>query len=265
MQDETREQMQTVVNDNLTVDQEIAYIKKVLNFLYKTWWRVETKGLDCLPDNGSALIVGNISGNIPWPALMLISALIEHKNKHRTIHTLLDNSLIENKKLEAHFQNLNFGPWSYDNAKQLLEKGEIIVIFPEDSKVIGKTIDAKNRTRRFDWTKFLPAVELHVPIYPLSTLGIDEANMVLYNSDFLSKMLNTETFPITPFFPWLPFPFNLATMPVPWKMKIMPALSYNLAIDREDIQQKAKKLALRAEGDIQAEINRQLRTRNRLF
>ena len=31
-----------------------------------------------------------------------------------------------------------------------------------------------NRIKRFDWTKFLPALETNAPIYPLVTLGIDD-------------------------------------------------------------------------------------------
>ncbi len=254
---------QETVNNETTVDRESTYLESILKFLYQILWHVETTGLDCLPDNGPALIVGNTSGYIPWPALMLIYALIEKKNKHRTVYTLIDSNHTENKKLNSYLHNLNFVPWSYDNAKQLLEKGEIIVIFPEDNKVVGKTKSTQNRTKRFDWTKFLPAVELHVPIYPLATLGVDEAHLVLDNSNFFSQFFNSKVFPITQFFPWLSFPFNLAALPVPWKMKIMPALSYNLAKDREDIQEKAKKIALRAEGDVQAEINRLLRSRCR--
>lgn len=262
MQEETQELVnQEIVNNDTTVNQELSY--NLLKFLYQIWWRVETTGLDCLPDNGPAFIVGNTSGSIPWPALMLIYALIEKKNKHRTVYTLIDSNLSENEKLNSFFHNLNFVSWSYDNAKQLLGNGEIIVLFPEDNKVIAKTKSTQDRTKRFDWTKFLPAVELHVPIYPLATLGVDEANMVLDKSDFISQILKGKTSSFTQILPWLSFPFNLATLPVPWKMKIMPALSYNLAQDREDIQEKAKQVALRSEGDVQAEINRLLRSRNR--
>ena len=255
--------MSEIVDESTTINQELSYTEPVLKFLHQLWWRVETIGFDCIPENGPALIVGNTSGYVPWPALMLIYSLI--KNKNRVVYTLLDDDLIENEKLSTYLHALNFIPWSYDNAKQLLEKGEIVAIFPEDNSVLGKTISLRNRTRRFDWTKFLPAVELHIPIYPLATLGIDEANLVLYNSDFLCQLFKTKAFPITPFFPWLPFPFNLSTMPIPWKMKTLPALSYTLPQDREGIQEQAKKLALRAEGDIQAEINRLLRSRSRFF
>jgi 1-acyl-sn-glycerol-3-phosphate acyltransferase len=218
---------------------ELSSIKPMLKFLHQIWWRVQLDGLSCLPDNGPALIVGNTSGYIPWPALMLIYSL--NQKKGRTVYTVIDDNLLEDEKLRPYLSELNFMPWSYDNAKTLLNKGEIIVLFPEDNSVTAKTIAMRNRTRRFDWTKFLPAVELHVPIYPLSTLGIDEANICL------------------------PFPLSLSTLPVPWTMKLMPALTYSLSADREALQEQAKKTALRAEGDIQAQLNRSLRNRARFF
>ncbi len=264
MQEEIREIVdREIVNNGTTINQNSDFLESILKFLYHSWWRIEMDCLHCIPDNGPTLLVGNTSGYIPWPALMLIYALKNYKKKQRTIYTLIDSSFTGNKELDAYLHDLNFVPWSYDNAKELLEKGEIIAIFPEDNKTMDKTESTQNRIRRFDWTKFLPAVELHVPIHPVATLGVDEANMIFYNSDFLSQVLNIKALPLAPLLPCLPFPFNLATMPVPWKMKIMPSLAYGLATDRQDTQEKAKKVALRAEGDVQAEINRLLRSRNR--
>ena len=82
---------------------------------------------------------------------------------------------------------------------------------------------------------------------------------------FFADFFKVKSFPATSLFPWLPFPFNFSTLPVPWKIKIMPALTYSFTTDRETVQEQAKKVALRAEGSIQAEINRLLRNRNRIF
>jgi len=218
--------------DTILSSQELAYIKPILTFLYHVWWRVQATGFEHLPDNGPAFIVGNTSGYIPWPALMLIYSLMINKDKQRAVHVLTDMDHIEDERISAFLRALNFVPWSYDNAKQLIEQGELIAIFPEDSSVIGKTVAMRNRLKRFDWTKFLPAIEANIPIFPLATLGIDEAG---------------------------------ATVSVPWKMKLMPAVFCQSPKDREAIQEAAKKTALRAEGEIQAEINRLLRARSRLL
>lgn len=253
--------MTEAANIDTTIKHIPDYAEPLLKFLHQTWWRVESSGFNHLPDEGPALIAGNTSGYIPWPALMLIYRHAHGKNRNRPLYTLIDNHYFENEKISAYLTDLNFRPWSYDNAKQLLEKDELVAIFPEDISVMGKTIASRNRLKRFDWTKFLPAIELHVPIFPLAVLGVDESNLVLHNSQMLSRLLETKVFPVSPFFPWLPFPLNLFTLPIAWQMKVLTPVKYEFAQERAVIQEQAKKVALRAEGEIQAEINRLLRNR----
>ena len=187
-----------------------------------------------------------------------------NESQQKRLFVLIDMDTIEDKRLDQIFQNIDFVPWSYDNARKLLEQGEWVLVFPEDGNSLVKTLSMRNRLKRFDWTKFLPAIEAHAPIYPMATLGIDQANLLFYNSNFLARFLKIKTFPITPFFPWLPFPFNLGSLPSPWCMHLMPDLSYDHPQDRDAVQEQAKKLALMAEGEIQAQINRLLRTGRRV-
>src|SRR3954468_21785000 len=56
--------------------------------LYNKWFRVETRGLDNVPDTGGALIVANHSGTIPVDALMTTLALLDHHPAHRHLRLL---------------------------------------------------------------------------------------------------------------------------------------------------------------------------------
>jgi 1-acyl-sn-glycerol-3-phosphate acyltransferase len=142
---------------------------------------------------------------------------------------------IADERIVLWLRSLNFVPWSYDNAKRLLEQGELLVVFPEQINNSGNIIP--NRLKRFDWTKFMPAIEAGVPIYPLATQGIDDPKL-----------------------PWL---LKLIPFPASCKMRLIDAVPYNRVQDREQMQDEAKRIALFAEGEIQAEINRQLRMRSR--
>ena len=175
--------------------------------------------------------------------MLIYDMLLRRKGKslNRQLYVLTDMDAIEDERIHLFLTKLNFVPWSYDNVRQLLDKKELLVVFPEDASSLGKTISMRNRLKRFDWTKFLPAIEAQVPIYPLATLGIDEANMIFYNNNFLAQLLKLKAFPVSPFFPWLPFPFNLATVSVAWKMRVMPALSYDHVQDREAVQKHRRK------------------------
>lgn len=243
----------------------LARIEPILKFLYQDWWKVKAEGFERLPATGPALVVGNTSGIIPWVALMLIYALMSKKEHCRRINILSDMDWIEDERLYTALLEIGFVPWSATNFKRLLAKDELVAIFPEGQIAAAKSFSMQNRVSEFDWTKFLPAVEKGIKIFPLATLGCDEAAATFFNVDSLSKALKLSAFPVSPFFPWLPFPLNLISLPISWKMNLMPAVEYQVSKKRDEIEECAKKQALFTEGEIQAELNRQLRMRRRLF
>jgi hypothetical protein len=111
----------------------------------------------------------------------------------------------------------------------------------------------------------MPAVEMHIPLIPLATVGPDESFPVGTNLDKVAKMLSLPAFPVTPFFPFLPFPLNLFSLPVKWKMRLMKPIDYQRPSSREETEEFSKNMALYCEGEVQAEVNRILRTRLKSF
>jgi 1-acyl-sn-glycerol-3-phosphate acyltransferase len=230
-----QEQMQQV-NTCSVLPKELEAIKPVLQFLHHIWWRIEIEGLERLPENGPVFIAANTNSIVPWPALMFLYALAQ-KGKQRRVNVLANMEGIDDERIFLWLYSLNFRSWSHDNAKKLLEEGEILLVFPEQITNQGGASHMENRVSRFDWTKFLPAIESNVPIYPLATLGLDDLRL-----------------------PGLP---TLIPPPAPCQMHLINAVSYNHVAERELVQQEAKKVSLFSEGEIQAEINRQLRARSR--
>ncbi len=242
----------------------LFFIEPVLKFLFENWWRVKTSGFENLPETGAAVIVGNTSGIIPWPALMLVYALMSSSTPRR-VNVVIDMDWIEDERIYSSLVEIGFVPWSHTNLQRLFEKEELVAIFPEGVKSIGKPYSMRNRVCEFDWTRFLPVVEAGIRIFPLATLGCDEATPTFFNLPDLSQFLKLKAFPVSPFFPWLPFPLNLASLPVKWEMNMRPELDYNQAQNREETQEIAKTQAFFAEGEIQAALNRMLRARNHIF
>ena len=243
----------------------LARIEPLLRFLHRDWWKVQTSGFDSLPESGPAVIVGNASGLVPWTALMLIYTLMSNEKNCRHVNVLMDMDYIDDERIYAYLVEIGFVPWSSANVKRLLDRGELVAMFPEGSDAAGKSISMRNRLSEFDWTKFLPVIEKGVKIYPLVTLGCDECSPTFFNLETLSKALNLKAFPVSPFFPWLPFPFNLASLPIGWTMKILPPTEYSVGKKRDAIQECARQQAEFSEGEIQAELNRMLRVRHRVF
>lgn len=238
----------------------LAKIEPLLGFLYQNWWRVDFKGLEFLPKEGAALITGNSNGIVPWPALMLIYAMMSAPTP-RKINVVADIDWIEDERLYQFFLGLGFVPWSSANLKRLFAKGELVAVFPEGLMSSAKSFSDRYRVRDFDWSRTLPAIEEGIGIFPLATLGCDESFPTVANLDRFGKLLGLPSFPVTPFFPWYPFPFNLASLPIHWHMRLLKSTPYHADQSRDSIVETAKRQTKFVEGDIQAELNRLLRTR----
>lgn len=239
----------------------LARLEPFLSFLFFDWWKVDFSGLERLPKSGPAVIVGNQGSVLPWQALMLIYGIMSHKENPRRVHIVCDLDWIEDERLNAFLIEIGFVPYSSASMKRLFARDEIVAIFPEGIAGLSKPFSQRYRLQDFDWTRLLPAVEENVKIFPLASLGCDESVPLYGSSKILAKLLNMPFYPITPFFPWFPFPLNLASRPVKWSMSLMKEMKYEKSKDRDHLEDTTKNLAGQLQGEIQAELNRALRKR----
>src|SRR5258705_10062739 len=52
-----------------------AKLRPLLDFVYRRYFRIQTEGIENVPSEGRAVVVGNHSGSIPIDGLMLRTAL----------------------------------------------------------------------------------------------------------------------------------------------------------------------------------------------
>lgn len=241
-------------------------LEPYLKFLFEKWWRVEFFGLDRVPKEGPCLIVGNQGCVLPWQALMLKYALARLLRPARPVTILAELDLIDDQNLVKTLKSLGFREWSSENMKTLFDQGEIVAVFPEGKIGAGlglaKPFSSRYRLEEFDWTKLLPAIARGIEVLPLASYGFDEATPVIYDSKFLAKLARLPHFAITPFFPILPVPFNLITLPVSVSMNLMKSPQHEPVTGGPDeVEKAAKNVTLWIEGEIQAELNRRFRGR----
>ncbi|HEY9712608.1 MAG TPA: hypothetical protein V6C72_04015, partial [Chroococcales cyanobacterium] len=191
-------------------------------------------------------------------------ALMSSKANPRRVHIVADMDWINDERVYLRLQELGFVPWSSANLKYLFSKNQIVAVFPEGASAVRKPFTERYRLCEFDWTRILPAVEENITIFPLATVGLDEAIPTITNVDGIAKILGLPGYPVSPFMPLLPFPANLlASLPVEWRMKLIKPTAYEAEESRDDIEETAKHQSRLIEGEIQAEINRILRLRNK--
>ncbi|MCW2666772.1 MAG: phospholipid/glycerol acyltransferase [Frankiales bacterium] len=183
--------------------------------LYDSWFRVETRGLANVPDTGGALVVANHSGAIPLDAVMTALALLDHHPAHRHLR-MLGADLVFRLPVVAPLARKAGNTLACNaDAERLLTAGELVGVWPEGFKGIGKPFSERYKLQRFGRGGFVnAALKTGVPIIPCSIVGAEETYPMLGNAKTLARLLGLPYAPITPFFPWLGL---LGAVPLPSK------------------------------------------------
>jgi 1-acyl-sn-glycerol-3-phosphate acyltransferase len=240
--------------DEFGFDQELtdSVFLPLLRRLYRDWFRVEVRGAENLPSTGSALVVANHSGVIALDALMLSVAVHDEHPAHRYLRLLGADLVFRmpviSELARKHGSTLACNP----DAERLLGAGELVGVFPEGFKGVGKLYRDRYKLQRFGRGGFVSAaLRTGTPIVPVSIIGAEETYPMLASIKPLARLLGIPYFPVTPTFPWLG-PLGLIPLPSKWLIVFGepietvryaeqaddPAVVFNLADQvRETIQQ----------------------------
>lgn len=194
---------------------EVAFMP-LLRFLYEKWWRVEVRGIENVPARGPAVVVANHSGTLPWDGAMIITAMhLEHPAK--PIIRLLGADLLWTVPFLSHWARKIGNTVACDeDALLLLRRQELVGVFPEGFKGIGKPFSERYRLQRFGRGGFVEvAIATGAPLIPCAIVGAEEIYPMIYDFQPLARLFNLPYFPITPFFPFLG-PLGLVPLPSKW-------------------------------------------------
>jgi 1-acyl-sn-glycerol-3-phosphate acyltransferase len=184
--------------------------------LYNKWFRVETRGLDNVPDTGGALVVANHSGTIPVDALITSLALHDHHPAQRHLR-LLAADLVFTLPIVAPLARKGGNTLACNaDAERLLSADELVGVFPEGFKGIGKPFSERYKLQRFGRGGFVSAaLRTGRPIIPVSIVGAEEIYPMIGNAKTLARLLGMPYLPVTPLFPLLG-PLGVVPLPSKW-------------------------------------------------
>jgi 1-acyl-sn-glycerol-3-phosphate acyltransferase len=184
--------------------------------LYSKYFRVETRGLENVPDTGGALIVANHSGTVALDSLMTQLALLDHHPAHRNLRMLGANLLFGMPFVGELTRKAGNTLACAPDAERLLASGELVGVWPEGYKGIGKPFSERYKLQRFGRGGFVAAaLKTGAPIIPCSIVGAEETFPIIGNASFLARLLGLPYFPLTPTFTWLG-PLGLVPLPSKW-------------------------------------------------
>ncbi len=103
---------------------------------------------------------------------------------------------------------------------------QLILVFPEGIKGIGKPYDQRYKLQRFGRGGFVRlAMKTGAPIIPTAVIGSEEIHPIVFSSDELARPLGVPFFPLTPTFPWLG-PLGLVPLPTKWRIIFGKPMSF---------------------------------------
>jgi 1-acyl-sn-glycerol-3-phosphate acyltransferase len=188
--------------------------------LFERWFRAEVIGIHNVPREGGALLVGNHAGAL-WALDSVMCALAVHDrhSAHRHLRLLGADLVFTTPVLGELARKSGATLACNDDAERLLGAGELVGVFPEGFKGIGKPFRERYKLQRFGRGGFVTAaLATGAPIVPVSIVGSEEIHPMLGNARTLARVLNLPYFPITPTFPWLG-PLGLVPLPSKWYLE----------------------------------------------
>lgn len=193
-------------------------LRPFFEFLYTVWWRVEATGLEHVPSTGAALIVANHSGVLPYDGLMVNVAVRHEHPARRECRMLALDMFALLPFLAPLLAKSGAVRASQENGERLLRRGELVGVFPEGVKGVGKHFKDRYKLARFGRGGFVRlALRTGAPIIPCAVVGAEEIHPVLAKANWIGRPLGFPYFPITPTFP-LFGPLGVVPLPTKWSL-----------------------------------------------
>ena len=207
------------VVDEYGFDTEITerFFMAALRPIAQKWFRVEVRGADNIPAAGGALVVSNHSGTVPLDGLMTM--LKVHDETGRFLRPLGADLVFKLPVVSTLARKGGATLACNEDAERMLSGGELVGVWPEGFKGIGKPFGERYKLQRFGRGGFVSAaLRTGVPIVPLSVVGAEEIYPLVGNLPSLARLLGVPYIPITPFFPLLG-PLGMVPLPSKWLLE----------------------------------------------
>lgn len=203
--------------DEWGLDMEVVdAVKPFFDFMYYRYWRVQTSGIENIPEEGRALLVVNHSGQLPWDGAMVGTAVYNEHPEQRLVRTLYATWFPTLPFFSAMLTKMGQVLATEENGTRLLEQDHLVSVFPEGIKGVGKLFKDRYKLARFGRGGFVRmALLTGTPIIPVSVVGAEETYISLAKSPFIAKMIGFPFFPISITWPWLG-PLGFVPLPTKW-------------------------------------------------
>jgi 1-acyl-sn-glycerol-3-phosphate acyltransferase len=185
--------------------------------LYRLYFRVRSQGHENIPSQGPAILAGNHGGLLPFDGAMGVTDVLLNSDPPRLPRAVVDRWAGSLPFVNVFFARVGQIIGTRENFGDLLEEGQLVLVFPEGMEGIRKRVTQRYRLQSFRVGFVEQALRWRAPVVPVAFLGSDDQAPILYDLQPLARRLGLPTLPITPTFPWLG-PLGLLPYPVRYRI-----------------------------------------------
>jgi 1-acyl-sn-glycerol-3-phosphate acyltransferase len=261
-----RHRSHTLRLDDFGYDEPAAANWQVLfDFMYRVWWRVTLSGVEQIPNKGRAILVANHSGVLPWDGAMLKRGIATEHPARREARMLVLDMFTTMPFLQPWLRHMGEVRACPENGERLLMRDELVGVFPEGVKGVGKFFRDRYRLARFGRGGFVKlALRTRSPIIPVAIVGAEEIHPMIASMNFVGRPFGLPFMPITPTFPLLG-PVGFIPLPTKWWIDIGKPMVFDLPPAIADRPMIVNELGDKVRSTLQAMIDSRLSRRGNVF
>jgi 1-acyl-sn-glycerol-3-phosphate acyltransferase len=173
----------------------------VIKWLYDHYFRVTAHGLEHIPAQGRLLVIANHSGQLPMDGVLIGGALATNEQGPRFARAMIERFFPTVPWLGNWLNSVGAVIGDPLNCSKMLEREEVIIVFPEGVRGSGKPYRKRYQLQRFGSGFMHLAMQHKTPIVPVGVVGCEETMPSLGNITPLAKLLGIPYVPIAPLLP----------------------------------------------------------------
>jgi 1-acyl-sn-glycerol-3-phosphate acyltransferase len=153
----------------------LATAVEASRLLYESYFRVDSVGASYIPASGPAILIANHAGVLPVDAAILCLDVLRQTVPPRIPRAVSDHFVPRLPLVSTLFARLGAVSGTRTNVRHLLERGELVAIWPEG--VTGPAKPFKERYRLQAWRVGFAelAIRYRAVVVPVAIIGAEES------------------------------------------------------------------------------------------
>jgi 1-acyl-sn-glycerol-3-phosphate acyltransferase len=223
--------------------------------IYDTYFRVESIGAEHIPAVGPAILVANHAGVLPVDAAMLCMDVLRRTDPPRIPRAVADHFVPGLPLVSTVFARFGVVSGTRANVHHLLQRGELVAIWPEGVSGPAKLYRDRYRIQKWSVGFAELAIRYRAPIIPIAIIGAEES------WPLVAKIRALRLFGA----PYLPIPASPIPLPARYHIRYGPPLGGDRDPSEAADPQVVQAVADAARTEVERLIERGLAERHGVF